>query len=284
MSMAGPRSGDVPSLELFSAAGLVAVVTGGGTGIGLMMATALEKNGATVYIVGRRKEVLEQAAKENAYYHCKTHGRIIPLQGDVTSRESLLSVVSTIESQTGYINLLVNNSGLYGPVVSYPTSTDNIVDLQKRLWESPPELFQKTFEVNDTAIYFTTVAFLDLLAKGNKHGGIPGVSSQGRPTPGIAYTLSKAAAIHLGKVLSNVLIDYNIRTNIVCPGIYPSEMTAPYNFPEVLPRDFVPMRRAGSIDDMAGLILYLATRAGAYLNGNVTICDGGTVGVHPATY
>ncbi|KAF8515281.1 hypothetical protein JB92DRAFT_2915209 [Gautieria morchelliformis] len=290
MSMAGPR-GDVPSLDLFSAEGLVAVVTGGGTGIGLMMAAALEKNGATVYIVGRRKEVLEQAAKENT-----THGRIIPLQGDVTSRESLLSMVSTIESQTGYINLLVNNSGVFGPGVSYPTSTDNIVDLQKRLWESPPELFQQTFEVNDTAIYFTTVAFLDLLAKGNKHGGIPGVSSQviiiasvagfrreDRP-PGIAYTVGKAAAIHLGKVLSNVLVDYNIRTNIICPGIYPSEMTAPLNYPEVLPRHVVPMKRAGSIDDMAGLILYLATRAGAYLNGSVSVSDGGRIGAYPATY
>lgn len=89
-------------------------------------------------------------------------------------------------------------------------------------------------EINDTAIYFTTVAFLDLLDKGNKHGGIPGVSSQviavasvagfrreDRPH-GIAYTVSKAAAIHLGKMLASILIDYNIRFNIICPGIYPS--------------------------------------------------------------
>ena len=164
----------------------------------------------------------------------KKHGKIVPLQGDVTSRESLLSMVATVESQTGYINLLVNNSGVFGPEAKYPTSTDNIQDLQKCLWESNPEAFQQTFEVNNTAIYFTTVAFLDLLDKGNKHGGIPGVSSQVITTAsvagfrreerplGVAYTLSKTAAIHLGKILANILIEYNIRSNVICPGIYPS--------------------------------------------------------------
>ena len=142
--------------------------------------------------------------------------------------------MSTIEAQTGYINLLINNSGILGPSIKYPTSTDNILDLQKSLWESSPSAFQQTFEVNNTAIYYTTVAFLDLLDKGNKHGGIPNVSSQvitvasvagfrreNRP-PSIAYTVSKAAAVHLGKILANLLIDYDIRSNIICPGIYPS--------------------------------------------------------------
>ncbi|KAF8578953.1 NAD(P)-binding protein [Ramaria rubella] len=272
--------------------GLVAVVTGGGTGIGLMMAATLENNGATVYIVGRRKEVLEKAAKEHA-----KHGKLIPLQGDVTSRDSLVSLVSTIESQTGHINLLINNCGIFGPKIDYPSpNTEDIKDFQKSLWEGSPKDFQQTFEVNSTAIYYTTVAFLDLLDKGNKHGGIPGVSSQVisiasvagfrrefKP-PGIAYTISKAAAIHLGKILTNVLLDFNIRSNVICPGIYPSEMTAPANYPDVMPSEAVPMRRQGGTEDMGGLILYLATRAGAYVNGNVSITDGGRIAAFPATY
>ncbi|KAF8515282.1 NAD-P-binding protein [Gautieria morchelliformis] len=277
--------------SLFSTEGLVAVVTGGGTGIGLMMATALENSGATVYIIGRRKEVLEKAAKENA-----KHGKIIPIQGDVTSRESLLSIVSTISSQTGYINLLINNSGIFGPTVKLPRTTADIKDLQKILWEATPAAFQETFNVNVTAVYYTTVAFLDLLDKGNKHGGIPGVTSQvvtvssiagfrrDENPSGIAYGISKAAATHLGKVLANLLKDWRIRSNVIAPGIYPSQMTDGWGFSEQVPMGVVPAERLGSVEDMGGLILYLASRAGGYVNGNVSITDGGRLGLFSSTY
>ncbi|KAF8575689.1 NAD(P)-binding protein [Ramaria rubella] len=278
--------------NLFSAKGLVAVVTGGGSGLGLMVSAALEHNGATVYIIGRRKEALEKAAKEHAKY-----GKIIPIQGDVTSRESLLSAVSAIESQSGYINLLVNNSGVHGELIKYPPvpSTD-IKDFQKMLWETTPEDFQQVFNVNVTAVYFTTVAFLELLDKGNKHGGIPGVSSQvitmssisgfkrdGKPS-GMAYTTSKAAVTHLGKILANLLKDFHIRSNVVAPGFYPSEMSAVLGTPGSIPRDVIPAQRWGDEQDMGGLFLFLATRAGAYTNGNVSVTDGGRIGVLPSTY
>lgn len=195
------------------------------------------------------KEVLEKAAKEHAVSDhilnysnlipIKRHGNIIPIQGDVTSRDSLLSIVSIIGSQTGYINLLVNNSGVFGPNVKLPPTTSDIKELQNILWEVTPQAFQDTFEVNVTAVYYTTVAFLALLDKGNKHGGIPGVTSQvvtvssiagfrrdGAVT-GIAYHTSKAAVTHLGKVLANLLKDWNIRSNIIAPGIYPS---GPFNY------------------------------------------------------
>ncbi|KAF8585190.1 NAD(P)-binding protein [Ramaria rubella] len=234
--------------NLFAVMGLVAVVTGG-----LIMAAALENNGATVYIVGRRKEVLEKAAKEQAKL-----GKIIPIQGDVTSRGSLLSLVSIIEAQTGYINIL------------------------KILWESTSEEFQKTFEVNVTAVHYTTVAFLDLLDKGNKHGGIPGVTSQVVTTISIsgfrrdekpsevAYSTRKAA---------------NVRSNLIALGIYPSEMTARHGYDtnEVSP-NVVPPKRLGTEQDMGGLILYLASQTGAYVNGNVSVTDGGRLGMLSATY
>lgn len=158
---------------------------------------------------------------------------MIPLVGDVSSRDSLLSVVKTIQEQVGYINLLVNNAGIFGPILTPPTSNTGIKDLQKMLWDIPVTEFQQTFNTNVTAVFYCTVAFLELLSKGNDHG-IPGVSSQvitvssiagyrrDAKQAGIAYSASKAASIHLGKMMANMLMNYQIRSNVIAPGIYPS--------------------------------------------------------------
>ncbi|GJJ08195.1 hypothetical protein Clacol_002403 [Clathrus columnatus] len=277
--------------SLFSAKGLVVVVTGGGSGVGLMISTALENNGATVYIVGRRKDVLEKAAKEHA-----KHGKMFPIVGDVSSRESLLSITKTIEEQVGYINLLVNNAGIFGPTIPPITPETDIKTLQKRLWDVPTTDFQQTFNVNVTAVFYCTVAFIDLLSKGNKHS-IPSVTSQvitissiaglrrdGQQT-GIAYSTSKAASIHLGKIMANMFKNYQIRSNIIAPGIFPSDMADSLGLiNKEFTIDYVPVQRPGASEDMGGLVLYLATRAGAYVSGNVSLTDGGRLGLFPATY
>ncbi|KZS93798.1 NAD-binding protein [Sistotremastrum niveocremeum HHB9708] len=286
--------------SLFSVAGLVAVVTGGGTGIGLMMAKALEKNGATVYIVGRRFDVLEKAAKENS-----TYGKIIPLQGDVSSKESLLSVVSAIKARTGYINLLVNNSGIMGNTIqdlpnAYPGSGKSVKELQEYLWNSESvEEFVNVFKVNLGGVWFGTIAFLQLLEEGNKPGrGVAGVTSQvitissiegfrrdSKPLT-VPYNLSKIAATQLGKTLSNILVDYDIRSNVIAPGLYPSEMSDGVIDAQTatVPKEIVPMRRPGTELDMGGLILYLASRAGAYSSGSVYLSDGARLGLFPNSY
>ncbi|TFK48746.1 NAD-P-binding protein [Heliocybe sulcata] len=282
--------------SLFSVDGLIAVVTGGGSGIGRMIATALENNGATVYIVGRRLNVLEATAKESS-----KHAKMFALRCDVTSRDSLLEVVETLKAKHGYINLLVNNSGVIFPNSTAPAvhpdqTQEGIKDLQSRLWNGDsPGSWAKTFEVNCTAPYFCTVAFLELLDAGSRKGGIEGVTSQVITVSSIAgfrrdanlfsvsYTVSKAATTHLGKLLANVLKDFKIRSNIIVPGFYPSEMTA-----GVISDDFIkngiPLQRAGDISDMGGLALFLASRAGAYVNGTVHLTDGGRLGLLSSTY
>ena len=120
--------------NLFNVRGLVAVVTGGGSGIGLMIAKALALNGAhKVFIIGRRKEVLEAAAKESP------HGNIIPLVGDVTSKEALQSIVSHIEQEVGFINVLVANSGIAGPQATSVTPESSLEDYQTALWKLSPD-------------------------------------------------------------------------------------------------------------------------------------------------
>jgi len=119
------------------------------------MARSLAVNGATVYIIGRRKEVLEKAAASG-------DGNIIPLVGDVTSKDALQSIVKHIESEVGYINVLICNSGILGPQVQVTANT-SIEDFQKGYWEKDFSDYLQTFAVNTTAVWYTTVAFLGLL-------------------------------------------------------------------------------------------------------------------------
>ncbi|KIJ34933.1 hypothetical protein M422DRAFT_181432, partial [Sphaerobolus stellatus SS14] len=192
------------------------------------------------------------------------------------------------------INLLINNAGTFGP---HKTPKDNAKDiraLQTALKSSWDE-FMSPFNVNVTSVYFTIVAFLELLDNGNKQG-IPGVSSQvitissmagfrkDSELTGIAYSTSKAAATHLGKILGNYLRDYRIRSNIISHGIYPKilENYRKQQQQQGLgdqPAVPTPMGRI-----QAGLILFLATRAGTYINGDVTISDGGRLGLYSYTF
>ena len=120
-------------------------------------------------------------------------------------------------------------------------------------------------------------------------------------TAGLAYTASKAGAVMLGKSLANLLAPFGIRSNIIAPGReldhhdklvaartdvfvpgFPSDMTA--GAPTVFPVSQIPHGKPGEYGDMAGLILYLVGKSGSYVNGNVSVLDGGRISVMPATY
>ncbi|KAI4921076.1 uncharacterized protein J4E92_008061 [Alternaria infectoria] len=276
-----------PSI-LFNVKGLVAVVTGGGTGIGLMIAQALEANGAVVYILGRREEVLKQAAST------AKHGNIHYFKTDVTSKSDLSAAVDHIATKSGYVNLVVANSGIQGPTLEGLEKGASITKFRDHLWNWDMNEFTQTFAVNTTSAFFTVVAFLELLGKGNKAGNIEQksqiicISSAGAfnrvPMAGYAYAGSKSAAVHIMKALATTLVPYDIRSNVLAPGLYPSEMTAGMLNQETWPRDFIPDQRAGNIKDMAGAILFLTSRAGGYVNGNVLLTDGGRLSILPATY
>ncbi|KAJ8521852.1 hypothetical protein ONZ45_g1506 [Pleurotus djamor] len=313
---------------------MVAVVTGGGTGIGLMIASALENNGAIVYIVGRRLEVLEKAAREHSRYN-----NIIPLQGNVADREHLLRITEIIKERHGYVDLLINNAGVARNLYRHPlptpfsspsanplsppgspTNTPSVPSIrafQDELWNTgSQDDFAETFSVNVTAVYYTTIAFLDLLHQGNlrKHHRneleMTGLTPQEYRPPhhssqvltisssgsfrldarvlSPSYTLSKHATTHLGKLLANLLSPWGIRSNVLAPGVWPSEMTTEptpgFKLSPSMLAQSVPLRRVGTEEDMAGTILFLASRAGAYVNGAVWLVDGGRVGSVASSY
>ena len=209
--------------NLFNVKGLVAVITGGGSGIGLMMTKALALNGAhKVYIIGRRKEMLEAAAKESP------HGNIVPLVGDVTSKDNLQSIVSYVEKEVGYINVLIANSGIGGPQNRGVTPEATLENYQSTLWNHSFDNYTQTFAVNTSAVYFCIIAFLKLLDAGNSKGNVEqksqviATSSIGSfnrvPSAGYAYGESKAAVTHLMKQMATNLAPYGIRSNVIAPG------------------------------------------------------------------
>ncbi|KAJ0122154.1 short chain dehydrogenase reductase [Diaporthe amygdali] len=286
-----------PSLaaaDLFNVNGLVAVVTGGATGIGLMIVKALEENGAKVYIIGRRKEVLDKVAKEEA-----KHGNIIPLQGDASSKPDLERIVAHITKETGFINLLVANAGVTGPITKPPTTTP-LVDYQKALWDVDSAAFDQTFSINVGAVYFSIAAFLPLLTAGNEKGNVAqssqtiitsSIGAYGRvPMAHYAYSASKAAVTHMARQLATAFTRHKLRFNVIAPGLYPSEMTEGIvkSSEQLTPEDYAlkvsPLGRAGNIEDMAGCVLWLASKAGAWLSGNIVVTDGGKLGIVPSSY
>ncbi|KAH6866845.1 hypothetical protein BKA58DRAFT_318749 [Alternaria rosae] len=227
-------STNLSASDLFNVNGMVAVITGGGTGIGLMMAKALAANGAhRIYIVGRRPDVLHSAAKS---INPET---VIPLPGDVTSRESLLSIAKHVETETGYIDLLICNAGIMGPkpLKAAPgCAAPSVAEYAAHALETPMADFTNTYAVNNTAVYYTALSFLTLLDAGNGRktahtdvrSQIITTSSIGGfsrlPGASFAYNSSKAAVTHMTKMLATAFVPYGIRCNVLAPGIFPSEL------------------------------------------------------------
>ncbi|KAG7007371.1 hypothetical protein G7Y79_00010g028720 [Physcia stellaris] len=242
-----------------------------------MMATALAKNGAhKVYIIGRRKDKLEEVVAESP-------GIIVAVPGDITSQKDLQAMASHIRNDVGYINVLIANAGMTGPMLEDLKPRHTLSDFVQHAWKTPMADFTTVYGLNCTALYYSVLAFLELLDEGNKsryQGG----------------RVSKAAVISLIKCFSTFCVPWGIRFNAIAAGLFPSDIAQPLfkqfiidptkSITEegVFSRSYQPAERAGSIEDMAGLVLYMTSRAGSFVNGSVMLADGGKLATMPATY
>ncbi|SJL07379.1 related to 3-oxoacyl-[acyl-carrier-protein] reductase 1 [Armillaria ostoyae] len=283
--------------NLFKLSGLVAVVTGGGTGIGLMIARGLAENGAKVYITGRRKDVLEGVVNSGII-----KGEVVALPMDVTVKASILEAKKVIERKEGKLHILVNNAGQAGPMSLWfndltSAQHKDTETLGQALFTESEEGWADVFAINVYSIYFVTMAFLGLLDKGTKDqagytSSVINITSISAVTKlaqqHFAYNTSKSAASHLTKMLATefALKGIPVRVNAIAPGVYESEMTKTVIRPEdvdatgsgVLP---VPARRAGTGEEMAGTAVYLASPSGCYATGQEIVIDGGYLAVNP---
>ncbi|CAE6439634.1 unnamed protein product [Rhizoctonia solani] len=274
--------------NLYDASGRVALVTGGGTGIGLMITQALAANGAKVYIGSRRGEKVEATAKEVSP---KVAGQIVPIELDVTDKTSIKNAVKVISENDGKLDILVNNAGITGPVSMF-LNDDSAPEnrspeaLGNALFENEKvEEWTGLYGNNVASIFFVTTAFLGLLSKASE--------ARGAWSAGFAYNTAKTANIQLTKMFATefALKNIPVRVNAIAPGVYPSEMTSQQGTHTIPGKEAseiaqglrpIPFQRSGNDIDMGGLALFLASPAGYYLHGQVITTDGGFTAVHPS--
>jgi NAD(P)-dependent dehydrogenase (short-subunit alcohol dehydrogenase family) len=250
-------------MDLFNLSGKTALVTGGTRGIGMMMARGLLQAGARVYISSRKADACEAAAKELQEY-----GTVEAIPADLSTEDECIRLAAELRSRTQGLDILVNNAGATwgAPLEEFPASAwDKVVDLNLK---SP---------------FFLTRACLDMLESAATHedparvinvGSIDGLHVAGLPT--YSYAASKAGLHHLTRVLARELGPRDITVNAVAPGPFESKMMAATldAFGDDIAA-MAPLRRIGRPDDMAGVAVYLSSRAGAYVTGAVIPVDGG---------
>jgi NAD(P)-dependent dehydrogenase (short-subunit alcohol dehydrogenase family) len=249
--------------DLFSIDGKVALVTGGSRGIGLMIARGYVEAGARVYVSSRKADTCDAAAAD-----LSRSGICIALPADVSREGGAQALAAALAAREPALHILVNNAGANwgAPLAEYPDAA----------WD-------KVLALNVKGVFHLTRACLPLLEAAARPGDPARVinigSIDGLQAPVLdtyAYSASKAAVHHLTRVLAHQLAARNITVNAVAPGPFESKMMAETlrRFGDVI-RSSCPLGRIGEPEDMAGVTIYLASRAGAYLTGTVIPVDGG---------
>ncbi|KAI0031033.1 hypothetical protein K488DRAFT_71713 [Vararia minispora EC-137] len=297
--------------NLYNVKGWVVVVTGSGTGalarsgIGLMIAQTFANNGAKVYIVGRRKDVLDNAVEKHGKNLADPSGQMIPLQADITSKESIGQLADEVGRREKYVNVLVNNAGIQMGTSEAEKGNMSAevlaIELFEESWEEWLEVYQTNVVgwVRPFGYFFTSAAFLPLLNAATQcvsgfSGSIINISSISGIVRSIQhrakYNISKAAAIHLTTLLAQEFsrCATKVRVNSIAPSVFPSELTAgpsdEANKNALSAEGWrenkqVPAGRPGREEDMAQAVLHFALNQ--YANGQTMAIDGGYLLGHP---
>ena len=250
--------------DLFRLDGKVAVVTGGGRGIGLMMARGLLQAGASVYVSSRKEAELNAAVDA-----LSPLGRISAVPADLGTAEGVAALTAAVTGREDAIHALFNNAGAAwgAPYEEFPESG-----------------FDKVYDVNVKGVFLLTRALTPLLnaaateddpARVINTGSIDGIVAPGKGRDNFSYSASKAAVHMLTRHLAGELAP-KILVNAIAPGLFESRMTK-----EMLRAGseevgaVLPLGRIGQPDDIAGISVFLASRASAYITGTVIPVDGG---------
>ncbi len=258
--------------NIFSIEGKTAVVTGGSRGIGEMIAAGFLSHGAKVYISSRKADVCDATANRLSE---EFGGECVSVPADLSGLEGIESLVSEVEAREGQLDILVNNAG-----ASWGAPLD----------EFPESGWDKVMDTNVKAVFFLTQKLLPLLRKSATHEDPARVinigSIDGIKTPvfdNFSYGPSKAAVHHLTRVMAAHLVKENIIVNAIAPGPFPTWMlsigvgfagkTEGVDWERVGQGN--PRGRVGTMEDIAGLAIFLSSRAGAFTVGETITCDGG---------
>lgn len=261
--------------EMFGLQGKVAVVTGGGRGIGQVVAVGLAKAGAEVAIVNRSNADETVALIEEA------GGKAYFVKCDVTDKDSVDRAVAAILERSGRIDVLFNNAGACYHKKAILLEGEELGGLNDG--EATVEEFREVLDVNLTGEYLMAVAVArTMIAKGIKGSIINMASMSGTivnvPQCQAAYNASKAGVIHMTKSLAIEWADYGIRVNSLSPGYVCTPMSLPpFVHQELLDAwaPMFPLHRMAKPEELMPAVLYLASSAAGYTTGSDIIVDGG---------
>ena len=255
-------------MDMFNLSGKVAIVTGGGRGIGQFMAEGLAEAGANLVLASRKVENCEETGKKLA----EANGiKYLAVKCDLAKKEDIDSLVDAAMKEFGRVDILVNNAG-----VTWGAPT----------LEFPLDGWDKIFNVNVRGVWILTQKVANIM-KEQGGGKIVNVSSifgsRGSleiAHPAVAYNSSKAAIEVLTKNLAVKLADHKIYVNCIAPGFFHTDMMG-YVFKPGMENmlnamlGVIPLRKAGEVEDIKGLIVYLASAASDFMTGAVIPLDGG---------
>ena len=249
---------------MFSLKGRVAAVSGASSGLGQQMALALARQGASLVIMARRIERLEEfkpkLLKEGA-------PEVLAIKCDVTSTDDINNAAKEAEKKFGKVDILLNCAG--------SSKDKGVLDMDDEEWDF-------TIATDETSVFKMTRAFGKIMKK-NKYGRIINIASMyglvgNTEIPTVAYHTSKGAVVNFTRAVAAELATDGITCNAICPGYFYTELTTAVldterfqNFAKTM----VPMQRYGKLGELDAAIVFLASEEASYVNGVILPVDGG---------